>query len=236
MRYWQFLLNIIFPPKCIICKTELEQISLCHECYKKVKFVPVKQVCKYCGVPLETSAEDQLCGRCVLEAPIYDSARAVFKYDKYSKKIIFELKFKDHTEISKYLANIISAKFSEQISCCDIITSVPISRKRLVFRKFNQTSLLAKIIAKKLKLEINNNLLRKKDSDPQTGLSGKKRRSNIIGKIKFEKKYKNLIAGKKVAIIEDVISTGSTIKECAKVLKKNGAEEVHIYSLAINYR
>jgi ComF family protein len=113
----------------------------------------------------------------------------------------------------------------------DAVVPVPVHKNRLRQREFNQSALLARHLAKKLQIElILDCLVKIKDTLPQVGLRSRERNENI--KRSFSVRNKDLIAGKKVLLLDDVITTGATVRECSKVLKKAGAEGIYVIALA----
>ncbi len=113
-----------------------------------------------------------------------------------------------------------------------IITPVPLHRNRIWARGFNQADILAREIAKLLGVNFANLLIRSKNTKPQFGLSRNLRRQNVDGIFRFNLKKTAIIKNKTIVLIDDVIATGSTLKECAKVLKNNGAKEIWALVLA----
>ncbi len=226
--------NIIFPPQCMICSAHVsENGSLCFSCWDKVKFIGNPQ-CKTCGHPFELDiSSDFVCGQCVEEVPLYTKARAVFHYDENTSPLITSFKYGDRTHTAKYYANWMVRAGSTVIDECDIITSVPLHSLRLIKRKYNQSALLANIIGKISKKSANNNLIKRvKNTPPQASLTFNQRQENVRGAFSISKKNASLIKGKNILLIDDVMTTGSTIKACTKILLKAGANKVNVLTLA----
>ena len=157
--------------------------------------------------------------------------RSAFIYDDFSKKLIIDFKFRDKTFSASVLANILYTAGSDiWAENPDLLIPVPIHPLRLLKRRYNQCSLLTKYLSAKCQIPVDyNSLIRRKNTIPQVELSGTTRRQNL--KTAFMVKYPQNIKDKKIVLIDDVSTTGSTLNECAKVLRYAGASA--IYSLTL---
>lgn len=174
-----------------------------------------------------------LCAKCIELKPDYDQVAALFVYDDYSKVLVHKLKYLDHTELAFLVAKWLYVRHKEFIDSYDLIVPVPLHKKRLFKRKYNQALLIAKCLADRSGVSLCRDLLiKKKNTTPQTALSKEQRKKNLLGAIAINSKYKSEIIGKKILIIDDVITTGSTVNLCAKTLKKNHASLVGIGVIA----
>lgn len=236
--FWQQLLNVILPPRCLLCgKVLYERNGLCTECFGKIEFVS-EPYCKHCGRPFTTQSEqfssiDQLCGACLQEKrPLFKLRRFAFVYSDNSKNLILGFKFLDKTAMAETLANMLhhvgTDIWNEKP---DLLMPVPIHRRRLLERRYNQSALLVKCLARQIGITADYfSLQRVRYTIPQVQLSGRARRNNL--KHAFMVKNPEKIKGRKIVLIDDVETTGSTLKECAKVLKRAGAAEVYALTLA----
>jgi ComF family protein len=229
------LLNLIIPNRCICSKILVDGNSdICPECWGQIGLISTKSVCECCGNPFEYEAMSATkCAECISSEPYFDKARAVFKYNDVNGKMITGLKYSDKTPYTKTLAKFILQKLGEIGDEFDLIVSVPIHRKKLRQRKFNQSALLARKLGRIANKPSNNLLLRKiKDVPPQASLNRRQRIDNVKGSIAIDTRYKNLVRGKKLLLVDDVITTGATASECARILKKSGAEKVYLVTAA----
>ena len=237
MRIFKNILEIFFPNHCISCSKIIAKEALfCSICWPKLQFI-TEPKCKICSYPFgnknNQTTSELLCSRCLSKKPSFDKVITIFRYNDIVKKIIGDLKYRDQTFIAKKLAKLLSNKIKLELDNADIITIVPPHKKRLSKRKFNQAALLAKaVIYKKSPILYLDLLLRKKNSESQVKLTKKQREKNLQNIFIVKEKYRNLISGKKILIIDDVTTTGATIENCAKVLKKFGAKEVVITTIA----
>jgi ComF family protein len=179
-----------------------------------------------------------ICSSCIQASNHFDKARSVFKYDDFSGRVITGFKYSDKTYLAEQFANLLLGTIKKNIDSedYDIITSVPISFKRLLGRKYNQSAMLANKLGQKLNMNVDNSLLlRVKSIPPQTGLRRKERLKNVKNVFEISSKPKNFAKGAGVILVDDVFTTGATLNECAKVLKKAGAENIFAVTLARTY-
>lgn len=238
MGMWQRILNLLLPPRCIKCgKILSEKNGLCPECFNQINFISAPY-CHRCGRPFVKEADlkfaaKQYCGTCLQKKRfLFDIQRTAFIYDEASKSLILDLKFRDKTVSVQTLANMLymaGKDIWEQEP--DLIMPVPIHRLRLIKRRFNQSALLVKYLALRVGIPADYlSLIRRQNTVPQVQLTGAARRKNL--RQAFAVKYSQNIKGKKVVLIDDVETTGSTLNECAKVLRKAGAKAVYSITLA----
>lgn len=233
--FFSKIIDFILPPRCICCgKTLNAKDGVCEECFNKINFI-TKPHCLKCGIPFEAanSSDSKLCGLCIKDKKsTFRLSRSSMRYDDISKNMILAFKFMDKTENAKVLSQwlYIAGKeiFDEGV---DIIIPVPLHYTRLLKRKYNQSALLAKKLSKKTGLKVDySSIIRCKKTRPQVEFSGKARIKNISGA--FKVKYPKNIKGKRILLIDDVYTTGSTLKECAKVLKKAGAKSIDFLTVS----
>lgn len=222
-------LNILFPETCPVCKnaaTDHETAPICSDCWQAVS--PYKgPMCQRCGKPL-VSDVSTICGECLEDGPAFSCARSFGLYEGVLKKAISLLKFYGIKRLSKPLSDII---LHIEMPRVDAVLPVPLHEKRLRQREYNQSALITKYLAKSLGIEVLLNCLVKiRDTAPQVGLSSKDRRKNIKGA--FDIKQRELIKGKNIMLVDDVVTTGATVRECSRVLKKAGAENIYVITLA----
>jgi len=149
------------------------------------------------------------------------------------KSFIYWYKYKRLYILNKILGALMAVAFFNVCSHKNVIlVPVPLHRYKLWDRGFNQSALLAKEIAKLLDVEVVNCLIRCKNTKPQFGLNKTMRPANIKGAFKFKNKYLSKISGKTVVLVDDIVATGSTLQECARVLKKSGIKDIWSLVLA----
>ncbi len=204
---------------CISCGVEIpdgSRFSLCHDCQNKISIIDGYH-CRFCGD--RVFGPNMVCDSCKRKVYEFANNRSCFFYDEVSSKIVKNLKYNSRKYIAPYMAELMLAR-SEYFKDVDIITFVPINKSRLRERGFNQSQLLAEYIGNKLGIETLNLLIKKEGGKHQAGLDMKQRLSNPFGTYEFDEENISKVKGKKVLIIDDVFTTGSTLSECARMIKK----------------
>ena len=233
--FLKHLLNIILPPRCICCGEILSQENgLCPKCFSAIHFIS-KPYCAICGAPLENPIDekDVVCAKCLKEKRhTFSLQRSAFIYDENSKNMLIDLKFHDKTSYATVLAQFLYKAAADILKeKPDVIIPVPLHYMRLLKRKYNQSGLLARELSKLCNIKVDDfSLKRCRNTIPQVKFSGKARIKNIRGAF-FVKKPQN-IKNKKILLIDDVMTTGSTLKECAIALKKAGAAKIYALTVA----
>jgi ComF family protein len=168
------------------------------------------------------------CGNCMHSEPPFKQARSFGIYDGVLKKAINLFKYQGVKRLAKPLSDMI---IKMQLPKVEVLIPVPLFKTRLKQREFNQSALIASHLSKFLDIEILINcLIKVKDTAPQVGLSSRERLRNIRNAFRVSRE--NLIKGKDILLIDDVVTTGSTIRECSRVLKHAGASDIYVISLA----
>lgn len=228
------LREIIFPSHCIACDKIVSTDALfCENCWPKLQFISEPK-CTICAYPFEFQGLSLICGKCLTKKPSFDKAISVFRYNHILRKIVSSLKYRDQTFIAKKFARLLFDKSKNEIADCDLICAVPLHVKRLRKRKFNQAVLLAKSLWKfaPKKKFYPDFLVRTKHTKPQIELKQKDREQNLKNVFTVNEKYFEEVKGKKILLLDDVMTTGATLENCAKILKKQGARKVVVLTLA----
>ncbi len=204
---------------------------MCHDCFKLITKIN-KPFCNCCGKAISLDIDEDLkCIKCMHKKSSFDKMRFLFKFDEKSKKIIHSLKYMDKTSISKFVTRLIYFRYFEEIQDYDAIIPVPMHKLKRLMRFYNQSELLAKDLEKfASKTVLSNVLYKSKMTPPQMSLRGKERVNNV--KNSFSIKNCELIYDKNIILIDDVITTGATIENCAKLLKNAGAKSILVLGIA----
>lgn len=243
MERTQKLLSNLFPSRCILCQKTVsgfavngpavnENIEICPDCFNTLPFnLPC---CIHCALPLAEDIKNEvLCGRCIQKAPVFDYVYSLFRYEENIIKLVHQFKFGEKISYARSIAEMLLTKFEDSLSSKngkpECLMPVPLHKTRLRQRGFNQSIEIARVLAKKLEIPIEYDAVtRQRSTMTQTGLNAKQRQQNIkgafcpVGEINY----------KHVLIIDDVVTTGSTVNELARVLKKNKVERVGVLSIA----
>ena len=235
MNFLRPLLDIILPPRCPCCGKVVQSAhSLCAECFQKIDFISAPY-CKICGMPFENEEQTSnhfICVNCAKKKPITRFNRSAVLYDDFMQQFVLAFKFGDRTDLSKIFAKWLYIAAADILKeGVDIIIPVPLSYRRLLKRRYNQAALLAKDFSLLSGIDIDfSNLVKKRHTKPQATLKGSARLKNVKGV--YQVKNPNKIQGKRVLLIDDVMTTGATLNECAKTLLKAGASSVDTLTLA----
>ncbi len=219
------LLNVLFPPVCQLCEDDIKTGPLCKGCAGAfAEHLLLGPLCTLCGEPFATdSGPNHTCGDCITRRIPFSLARSVYTYKSAVLTAIHKFKYNGKTVLARPLGQLMAAKAAELPVTPDIIVPVPLHEKRLRSRGFNQSLLLAEEISRHTDTDLDYlNLQRVLYTKPQITLKAKARERNVTGA--FRLKNSGPFKGKKVLLIDDVFTTGATIRECSKILKRAGAE------------
>ena len=217
---------------CMFCGKEIvnrEKYPICEDCNKQLPLLKNLPTCSICGC--EISGKIELCNVCMRQRPLYDKARAVYDYNENVAGLIHRFKYGKLQYLAKPMAEMMSEVYRDNEFNCDYIIFVPIAKAKMKARGYNQTELLANLIGKTVGVETRNDVVFKiRTTQSQSGLSSAERKINLKGV--FAVGNKDIIKGKSFCIIDDVLTTGSTIKEIILILKKYKAREICVLSFA----
>ncbi|HDD35669.1 MAG TPA: ComF family protein [Candidatus Desulfofervidus auxilii] len=230
------LIDYFLPHLCPGCGKKVNRKEpFCAECRLSLRYI-TPPFCPICGKPFIIGSFSHVCGDCLENKPFFSALRAIFVYNDPIKKAIIQFKFQHNTALAPFFIKEILLHLKDFIESIkpDLILSVPLHIKRLRERGFNQSSLLAKGLAKAINVPYKQKILKKnKHTLPQVGLSLNERKKNVRGSFIIRKpEYIEYIKEKSILLLDDVCTTGSTVNECAKVLIKAGAKAVWVITLA----
>ena len=234
-RFFHALLDVILPPICHICRSFIPNagnLHICPTCRDRLPLVS-SPLCVICGIPFTGTGSDHRCGACLTHPPHFDTARAHFLYEGALRDLIHSFKYNQNTKLRYPLALLTLEGVSELLPDHNpnLIIPVPLHRSRLRQRGFNQAVLLGRVLSRQLSLPmLTDVLVRTRSTEPQIELSAAERRLNVKGAFKVRKPDR--VAGKRILLLDDVMTTGSTMDECAKELKRAGADVVIAATIA----
>lgn len=227
-------LDVLFPPCCLKCGAELEATgALCADCWPQMRFI-APPYCACCGLPFAFDVgAGALCGPCVQDRPVFDRARAVFVYDDVSRELILSFKHADRTQAAPGYGKWLARAGAEVLADADLLVPVPLHRRRLFARRYNQAALLVHALASETRLRpAPDALVRIKKTRPHIDMGRSERRENVAGAFRTNPKWAGALAGAKVVLIDDVFTTGATVSSCTRVLRAAGAARVDVLTLA----
>jgi ComF family protein len=222
------------PAVCLACRHPVGSYdSLCARCWRDVAFIRAP-LCDRLGIPLPFDTGGlMISAAAAADPPHYDRARAVAVYGGVMQDLVHAFKYADRHDARDLFGRWLTTAGSELIADADVVVPVPMHRWRLFTRRFNQSAMLAREIARRTGLRLETGaLVRTRATPPQVGLSRREREANVAGAFKVSERSKQQIAGRRVLLVDDVITTGSTVDACARVLKSAGAASVDVLALA----
>lgn len=227
-------LDVLFPPRCAICDTYLsrsEGTEICLGCKERVWWIE-EPVCSLCGMELYAQGTtNPICGECLKNRPPFEFARSLFYYNDEMRELVSSLKYKKDISVLSAIDELVKKCDLSDYRDCDYIIPVPLHKKRLQKRGFNQALLLAKTMFGRGDTRINSDVLcRTRNTVPQVSLGGKERRKSL--KNAFTVRPGVNLSGAIVCLIDDVYTTGTTVSECCRELLANGAQKVFVLTLA----
>lgn len=226
--------DLMLPPTCAGCGEVAEgEHVLCPTCWATLRFIS-HPCCDACGHPFEYEVPGlTLCGACVRDRPPYAQARAALLYDAASKDFILSFKHADRTELATLLAKWLAQAGAAFLPGTDVLVPVPLHWTRLFSRRFNQAALLAqalgRLVAKPVVVDA---LVRHKKTPSQGHLGLTARQRNVQGAFRVPPGRLGQIQGKRVVLVDDVYTTGSTVRVATKALLRAGAVRVDVVTLA----
>jgi len=227
MSVKNFVLDLLFPKKCVCCG-KLDFYA-CAGCFKKIIFIK-QSTCPECG---KLSEKGRYCLKCRKGKSLKGVILATYFEEGPIRELVHVYKYNGVFDIKSLLGGfLLEALKREGFTEDFVLAYVPLHRKKLIKRGYNQSELLAQEIAKTLEIEfVRELLIKKKETKSQIGLKRKERLESQKGSFEINTRRKQLIVGRKVVLVDDIFTTGATLNECAKVLKENGVKEV--WGLAI---
>ncbi|MDR0311014.1 MAG: ComF family protein [Acidobacteriota bacterium] len=231
-------LNLFYPEECFACSSPVarrQDCGLCDDCWRKVLALRIEgALCPSCGVPLPGFAEGvgNLCLECIRRPPPYSGARSFGYYSSEMRRVIHELKFKGRRPLVKLLAPLLADVFFEswRRDDFDCLVAVPLHRARRRERGFNQAELLCRALARIIGLPELRILRRAAATKSQVGLSDAQRLENVRNAFKCTSI--GHVAGKRILLVDDVMTTGATVASASRALIDAGAEKVSVLTAA----
>ena len=227
------IIGLFYPSRCPICdKPTGYGKALIHKaCREKLSYITGTK-CMKCGKHVD-SAEIEYCYDCSKANHIYDRGRSLYSHNAEIKKSIYNFKYNNKREYAKAYGEELSDNLKSDILSwnVDVIIPVPLHKSKLRLRGYNQAELIARELGKNLNISVDSNILRRnKRTKPQKELNDSGRKKNVKNAFIVEG---NIVKYKKIILVDDIYTTGSTIDGCARALKENGAENVYYISLSI---
>ena len=225
-------LDLALPPHCLTCDAGVEAPGrMCTACFRATSFV-TEPCCQRCGMPFGHAGQGGLaraCDGCTAEPPPWRMGRAALRYDDQARRIILPLKYGDRVELAAALAQHMARAGAALLRDADILVPVPLHRRRLLARRYNQSALLAHAVGRLSgRAVVADGLRRTRATQPLAGLTRRERAQVVAGAFTVRPGREAAIAGRRVVLIDDVLTSGATAGACARALLAGGAARVDL--------
>ncbi|WP_422062632.1 double zinc ribbon domain-containing protein [Shimia sp.] len=231
----QTALQLLFPPRCVACGVMVESdFGLCAACWAEVEFLG-SEVCNTCGRPMAggDAQAGVVCDECLVETPPWSKGRSAFRYTAAGRDLVLALKHGDRTDISlpaaKWLAQAAKPLLTQDV----LIAPVPLHRLRLLKRRYNQAALMSQALAAMLGARYCPDLLLRIGARGSLeGLGVKERYAKLNNAIVPNPKWSTLLGGANVLLVDDVLTSGATLKAATRACLHGNAKDVCVVTLA----
>jgi ComF family protein len=222
------LLDLLLPPRCVLCGLSSDSSCVCVACKSDLPWPG--PICLICALPVG-SGIDKCCGACIKDKPPFTRTVCPLRYEFPADRLVQAFKFKRQLAAGRILSQLLCEQvIAEQQPYPDMLIPVPLHGLRLAKRGFNQAYELASHAGKTLEIPLLASALRRhRNTKAQSGLSRKQRRKNVRGAFFWQGNRK---PGRHVALVDDVMTTATTVTECTHILKKAGAQRVDVWVAA----
>jgi ComF family protein len=227
------VVGVALPRLCPACREPVGDEGLCPACWSKLSFI-APPYCERLGIPFPFDGGPGLLSmEAIADPPAYNRARAAVRYDDVARTLVHALKYGDRLDLAPAMGRWMANAGRELIAGADAIVPVPLHWRRLWARRFNQSALLAEIIAKNAGRPVLHATLRRVKATPQqVGLPKADRALNVQGAFRVSTEGKAEVAGRKLVLVDDVLTSGATIDACARALLRAGAANVDVLVFA----
>lgn len=231
---WRALTDVALPPQCLACDRRVaEQGGLCPNCWSGLRLIE-RPYCETLGTPFAFEVGDGAeSTEAMADPPPFRRCRAVAAFDDIARRLVHSLKYRDRLDLAKWMGVWMVRAGAELIGDADVIVPVPIHRGRLWSRRFNQSAHLANAVAAQSgRLAAMEALCRVRPTRQQVGLSVGERERNVRGAFKVEQNQTLTVSGRSVLLVDDVYTTGATVKAATRALSRAGAKAVDVLVFA----
>jgi ComF family protein len=231
---WRVALGLLYPPTCVTCQAATgEPHALCAACWSSIRFIE-RPFCERLGLPFAVDlGQPLLSPAAIADPPVFGRARAVAEYDGTASLLVHRLKYNDRLELARAMGGMMVRAGAELLADADVIVPVPLHRWRLWWRRFNQAMALAKVVSCESCVPCDPFLLaRVKRTRRQVGLTKAQRQDNLQGAFRVPTEAKAKLKDKRVLLVDDVLTTGSTANAASRALLRGGAASVDILAFA----
>lgn len=226
-------LDLALPPLCPACREPVEGQALCPACWSKLSFI-TRPYCERLGIPfVYDPGPGILSMEAIADPPAYQRARAAVRFDEISRALVHALKYSDRLDLAPMMGRWISHAGRELLAEADALVPVPLHWRRLWTRRFNQSAMLAAAISAQSGVPIATGVLKRvKPTAQQVGLSRTERAANVQGAFRVPPEARGAVAGRRLVLVDDVLTSGAKVEGCARALLRAGAANVDVLIFA----
>jgi ComF family protein len=233
-RFGAMLLDQLFPPACLACDAPVASPdALCTGCFKSLRPITAPH-CPVLGIPFEVSlGPGALSAQAIADPPPFDRSRSAVVYNGIARALVSRLKYGDRPELARFCAHLMVQAGHDLWGPDAVLVPVPLHRARQFSRRYNQSTELARALSRLTGLPLDPALVRRtRNTRHQVGLSGDARRRNVAGAFAIHPDLLRRLRGRRVILVDDVVTTGSTVGAVTRALKAGGATGVDVVSFA----
>jgi ComF family protein len=227
------VLDVALPPLCPACREPVEEQALCASCWSKLSFI-ARPYCERLGIPFAYDPGPGLLSmEAIADPPSYNRARAAVRYDDIARALVHSFKYGDRLDLAPTLGRWTANAGRELLVEADALVPVPLHWRRLWARRFNQSASLAKAVGAISRVPVLHGALKRvKPTAHQVGLSQSERALNVQGAFRVPPEGKAEISGRRIVLVDDVLTSGATVDACARALLRAGAANVDVLVFA----
>ena len=228
------VVDTVLPPRCLGCGAVVgEAGAICAECWRGLDFI-APPFCDRCGLPFAyDTGPGALCGACAADPPLYGRARAVLTYNDGGRSLILAFKHADRTDAAPAYGKWLARAGADLLADAGLIVPVPLHRGRLLARRYNQAALLSQALGRAARREVAVDALVRTRATPSQGrMSRLQRARNVQGAFEVRACRRAAVADRRIVLVDDVMTTGATVAGCVRALRRAGAAEVDVLTLA----
>jgi ComF family protein len=225
--------DVALPQLCASCREPVDGAGLCPHCWSKLSFI-APPYCERLGIPFPFDGGPGLLSmEAIADPPAYNRARAAVRYDEVARTLVHALKYGDRLDLAPTMGRWMANAGRQLLAEADALVPVPLHWRRLWARRFNRSALLAETIAKAGGRSVAHGALKRVKATPQqVGLGKSERAQNVQGAFRVPADGKATVVGRKLVLVDDVLTSGATVDACARALLRAGAASVDVLTFA----